>query len=123
MVTETQIQKAIARERKRIAKEQRAADQREKLRDLQRELFKLRTQKTRKIAEGVGSFLKRGGRGIREVARKAAPMIQKQSRLIRQQQLRDDALARKRSKVKKKTKSRPKSGLINSGGVFDNIDF
>ncbi len=90
---------------------------------LNKELFELRHRKLIKAGEKAKRLSKRFGKGILKVGQKsfekAAPLIKKQARLIRDQQLRDDAIERKLAK-RKKPKTIKKSKEF---GVFDNLDF
>ena len=106
-----QILKEIAEQRKRIAKEEVISKRITEKQKLSQQLFEL---KQRKLI-GAGAKAKRlsakFGRGLLKAGQKVAPVIQKQARLIREQQLRDDAIMSKREKSSKKlTKRRKKKG-------------
>ncbi len=149
--TIAEIRKEIAEQRKRIAKEEtvsKAIAEREKLSS---ELFKL---KNRKLI-GAGAKAKRlsgkFGKALLKVGKKVAPVVQKQAKLIREQQLRDDAILRARSKksgkrittvktfvpvkgkgkktlfkkvkVKVRIPKKSKKRSLNNEGIFGNLDF
>jgi len=106
----TQLRREIALQRKRIAKQQSissAISEREKL---SRELFELKNRGLIQAGSKAKRLSARFGRGLLRVGKKVAPVLQKQARLIRDQQLRDDAITRRLSKKTiPKTKRRKKS--------------
>lgn len=125
MVTIEELKKSIVEERKKVKKSQKIDTARiEKIR-LRKELFQLKQRKLI-IASAKGRrLLKRAGKGLLKAGRAAAPIVKKQVKLIREQQLRDEAIERrlsKRSKIKsikiprkkksKKVKSKKKSRTI-----------
>ena len=71
------------------------------------------------------SILKRTGRGLTKAGKIVGPALVKQGRLIRQQQLRDDALALKLRKLKlKEKKYRMKHRKSKrESGLFAQLDF
>ncbi len=118
-----QLEREIALQRKRLGKEQALVSKIEQRNELSRELFELKNQKIIQAGKKVKRLSGRFGRGILRVGKVVGPALQKQARLIREQQLRDDAIAKrigrreppktKRRKVakpkkRKKTKSRKK---------------
>lgn len=83
--------------------------------------FKLRPNL--KTQRKLKSIVSRTGRGLVQIGKRVAPIIKKQARLIRDQQLRDDALARRLSKgkpVKKKKVSKQKSQGLD---LFNDLGF
>jgi len=125
--TISQLRKEITVQRKRIAKEQTLAEKLSEKQKLNKELFML---KNRNLL-GAGAKAKRlsakFGKRILNVGKKAVPLVQKQARLIRDQQLRDDALTRARTKrIPKSSKKNKKKSNINKQndlGMFSNLDF
>ncbi len=121
-----QIRKEIAEQKKRIAKEEdinKAIAEKQKLSS---ELFRLKQRKLIGAGAKAKRISKKFGKALLSVGKKSAPIIKKQARLIRDQQLRDDAIARARSKkqkkiIKKIRKSSPKKK--SDLGVFGNLDF
>lgn len=109
-----QLRREIAVQRKRIGKQRVLSEKIAEKQKLSQELFQL---KNRQLIEAGGKarrLSKRLGRGLLKVGRIVGPKLQKQARLIREQQLRDDAIARRLSKekvpkLKKRKKSRRKS--------------
>lgn len=119
MVTIKQLQRSIAQEREKLGKVRgKEALEIEKSK-LQTELFKLKHRKAIATGGKGARLLRKAGKGILRAGKKVAPVIIKQGRLIREQQLRDDAIARKLAKRKKpKTKKQPQG--FNPLG---NLDF
>lgn len=101
----TQLKREIALQRKRIAKQQSISSIVQERNKLSAELFQLKNQQLIQAGKKARRLSGRLGRGLLKVGRKVAPVLQKQARLIRDQQLRDDALARR---VTPKTISKPK---------------
>ena len=67
--------------------------------------FKLKTKKFKlkpqvKVQKKFKRIAKRTGKGLLKIGKKVTPIVKKQVRLIRQQQLRDEAIERKLSKRK-----------------------
>ncbi len=109
-----QLQREIASQRKRLAKRQTISKALDEKQRLSRELFELKNRGLIEAGSKVRRLSKRFGRGILRVGKKVAPVLQKQARLIREQQLRDDAIARRLSKretpkVKRRKKSSKKT--------------
>ena len=99
-LTIKQLRKGIAREREKLKKAQDIETKRIEMSKLNVELFKLKHRRVI-AASGKGArLLRKAGRGIISIGKKAAPIISKQARLIREQQLRDDAIERKLAKGK-----------------------
>ena len=120
MVTIKELQRSIAKERGELKKAQvMGAKQIEKSK-LSKELFQLKHRKALATSGKAARLLRRAGQGIFKAGKKAAPIIQKQARLIRQQQLRDEALERSLKK-KRKPIIKKKSGV--PGGIFKEFDF
>ena len=120
--TISQLKKEIAEQRRRIAKEQNISKSISEKQELSKQLFQL---KNRKLI-GVGAKAKRlsgkFGKGLLKAGQKAAPIIKKQAKLIRDQQLRDEAIEKARGKRRKKVK-KSKSKKGNQIGIFDSLDF
>lgn len=123
MVTRTktiaQLRREIASQRKRLTKEQSLAERITERNRLSRELFELRNRSLIEAGSKAKRLSKRFGRRLLKVGKVVGPALQKQARLIREQQLRDDAIARrvgraeppkvKRSKkTKKKSRKKPR---------------
>jgi len=108
--TIAQLKREIASQRRRIAKEQLLSEQIGERQKLSKELFELRNRQLIQAGGKAKRLSARFGRGILRVGKKVAPVLQKQARLIREQQLRDDAIARRLSKgTKPKTSKRKKT--------------
>lgn len=119
MVTIKQLQRDIARERKKLGKVRGKETLEIEKSKLKKELFMIQHQKAIAGAGKGARLLRKAGRGILKAGKKAAPVIIKQGRLIREQQLRDDAIARKLAKTKKPKPKKQPQGF----GVFGNLDF
>lgn len=149
--TIAQLKAEIVRQRKRIAQETDVADVIAEKQKLSRTLFQLRNKKLIGFGAKAKRLSKQFGKGVLRAGKIIAPAIQKQAKLIREQQLRDDAIegARKKKlglktkttfkfvKVKGKGKKArfkrvksiikiPKKKPINeqpSDNIFGNFDF
>lgn len=101
MVTIKQLRKQILREKARKEKIKTKLDLEVEKANLQLELKKLQRKPStlRNIA-----IAKRTGRGLKFIGKKAFAAVKKQAILIKEQQLRDEALARKQSGIGKKQK-------------------
>lgn len=121
--TIAQLKREIAQQRKRVAKEEVLAKKISEKQKLSKELFELKNRKligagatAKKNLAAAGSKAKKlsgkFGKALLKAGQKAAPIVKKQAKLIRDQQLRDDAIARKTRKPlkKKKKKSKKKKG-------------
>lgn len=111
MVTLKELQIKLARERKKIGVEENIAKERKAIRKAQAELILSKHRKAIAIGKKAKAISGRFGRALlrtgTKVGKKVGPAIIKQARLIREQQLRDDALERARGKKPtKKTKKR-----------------
>lgn len=124
-------QKSIAQLKREIAQQERAikkaktSPQRDNERIvLQKKLFALKNRKL--IIAGkkakVGSI--KVGKAVLKAGKVIGPALSKQAKLIKQQQLRDDAIARK---VAKRTKIQPKKKRKRTSSqgqsLFGNLDF
>ncbi len=107
MVTLKQLQSQLEKERQRVRREEDKQALILKKEELQSQLFKLKHRKPILAGKKGVRILKKGGQFILKGAKKAAPVIKKQVRLIREQQLRDDALERQRLKQLAKQKVKP----------------
>jgi len=122
-----QLEREIAMQRRRISKEKVLSEKIIQQRKLERELFQLRNKKLLDTGSKAKRLSIKFGKGILSAGKKAVPIIQKQARLIREQQLRDESIAKARMKripklpKKKKKKYRPSNQ--NNPGVFSNLDF
>ena len=124
-----QLKKEIAEEERRIIKEGKIAKSIAEQQELSRKLFALKNKKLIGAGAKAKRISKRFGKSLLRVGQKAGPVIQKQARLIREQQLRDDKIAHARSKKQKKIiktsnksrKSSPKETQDNN--IFGNLDF
>lgn len=103
MVTIKQLQKSIAIEKAKIKKAQEIKAKEIERSRLKSELFKLRYRKSLAQSNKGKRLLRKAGKGIISTTKKVAPIIKKQARLIKDQQLRDDAIAKKLSKKKRKS--------------------
>lgn len=149
--TIAQLKREIVQQRKRIDKETVLSEKIAEQNKLSRQLFELKNRKLIGAGAKAKRLSKAFGRGILRAGKKIAPVVQKQAKLIRDQQLRDDAIARKRAKksgLTKKTKFKfvkvkgkgkkarfkrvksvvkiPKKKPINkqpSDNIFGNLDF
>lgn len=130
-----QLEREIAQQRKQVAKEKQLSQVISRKRELSSELIRLKNR--RLIATGSKSkrLLKRFGKGLlktgSKVGKAIGPAVKKQARLIRDQQLRDDAIFRARQKSAKKisrgptrkTRKKPRSGGGLGSDIFGNLDF
>lgn len=122
--TLAQLRREIASHKMKIAKETKYTQVISERQKLNRELLELKHRKL--IGAGVKAkrLSKRFGKAILNVGKKAAPIIQKQARLIREQQLRDDAIADARlKKSKRKIKRKKFSKENNEYGMFPDLNF
>ncbi len=81
-------------------------------------MFALRNRKALEAKGKAGRILKKAGTGFLKAGKKGISILQKQAKLIRDQQLRDDAIERRLSqkKVKKvKTKKKTKTKKVKRG--------
>ncbi|KKM74219.1 hypothetical protein LCGC14_1402610 [marine sediment metagenome] len=115
----TELKKEIAEQKRKISGEDISSKELSERSKLNKELFELRNRKLIKAGEKAKRLSKRFGRGILKAGQKATPLIKKQIKLIRDQQLRDEAIERKLSKRKKPKKQKKSKGF----NVFDNLDF
>ena len=99
-ITIRELQKSIAEERRKLKKVNIIRSKEIERSKLQKELFQLKHQKAIAGAGKGARLLRRAGRGILKAGRKAAPILSKQARLIREQGLRDEAIVRKLEKTK-----------------------
>ncbi len=109
-----QLKREIKIQKKKIAKQQTISGIISEKQKLSQELFQLKNQRLIEAGKKAKRLSGRFGRGILRVGKKIAPVVKKQARLIRDQQLRDDAIARRVSpktipKPKKRKKSRKRS--------------
>lgn len=119
--TLAQLRREIAEQRKRIFKETSLSQKIAEKQKLSRELFQLKNQKLIGAGAKFKRLSKRFGKGLLKAGQTAAPILKKQARLIRDQQLRDDAIARKTSQgLRKKKKGKSTKSEL---GIFGNLDF
>lgn len=123
VLSESTLRRDIEIEKKRIIKEGIEANKKEKLRNLQSELFRLKNNKQGKVATNVGRFIRKGASKVGVLVKKASPVVKKQVKLIRDQQLRDDAISRQRVKKLKPVKKKKGKIGINKRDIFGNLDF
>lgn len=119
MVSIKELQKSIAEEKLKVKRARTIQNKQIEESKLKKELFMLQHQKAIAGAGKGARLLRKAGKGILKAGKIIAPKIVKQGRLIREQQLRDDAIARKLAKRKKiKPKKQPKTP-----GLFEPLDF
>ena len=136
MTTIKELQKDISEEKKKLIKAKEKEILSIKRSQLRQELFKLKHRKAIAAKGKAERILTKAGKGIIKVGKTAIPIIQKQARLIREQQLRDDALERKlkqgkkevskkskKKKGKKAKKSKKKKSQHQELEIFSPIDF
>lgn len=111
MKTIEELRKSISTERKKLKTEQTKKSMEITKRKLKKELFTLQ----HRIPITLGQ---KGVKLIRKKAKQIAPIIKKQGKLIRDQQLRDEAIQRKLKKIKKPIKKKQ-----SSLGIFEPLDF
>lgn len=117
MVTLKELQNKLAKERRKLLVEEGIAKERKAIRKTQADLILLKHRKAIAIGTKAKAISGRFGRALlrtgTKVGKKVGPAIIKQARLIREQQLRDDAreraLTKKSTKKTKKRKSKRKS--------------
>lgn len=108
--TIAQLKREIASQKEKIAKQRSVTKVISERQKLSRELFELKNQRLIQAGKKAKRLSGRFGRGILRVGKKVAPVVKKQVRLIRDQQLRDDAIARRLDKkTKPKTPRRKKA--------------
>ncbi len=112
MVTIKELQRNIDRERKKLKKAQAISAKDIERIKLRKELFQLKHRRGIASAGKGKRLLIKAGKGLVKVGKKAAPILQKQARLIRDQQLRDDAIARKLKKKKTGTTTKTITKLV-----------
>ncbi len=98
------LRKAIAKEQEKVRETSFISKQAGEKKRLERELFVLRNPKKIETASRIK-------RGFKILATKSFKGLKKQAKLIRDQQLREDALSRKRLKPIKKKKRRERDGF------------
>lgn len=96
--TIAQLKAEIVRQRKRIAQETDVAEVIAEKQKLSRTLFQLRNKKLIGFGAKARRLSKQFGKRVLKAGKIIAPAIQKQAKLIREQQLRDDAIERARAK-------------------------
>ncbi len=131
-LTIKQLQKSIAEEEKKVKKAQGVEAKLIERSQLKKQLFQLKN-KTAITSVGKGKrILQQTGRGLLKAGKTIAPIIKKQAQLIRQQQLRDEAIEKRlksrRKTSKKITKAAIKRGQVksqsdNGMSIFGNLDF
>ena len=84
-------------------------------------MFKLKQRKLTSAGAKAKRLSKRFGKALLKVGKKVAPVVKKQARLIRDQQLRDNRIAAARAK--RKPKVQKKARKSSNQGVFGNLDF
>lgn len=108
--TIAQLKREIAIQRKKVDKQRLLSAKISERQKLSQELFQLKNQGLIQAGKKAKRLSGRFGRGILRVGKKVAPVLSKQARLIRDQQLRDDAIVRRLAKgtkpKKKKTKKK-----------------
>lgn len=117
MVTIKELQRSIDIEKKKLKKAQAISAKEIEKSKLKKELFQLKHRKGIAGAGKTAKLLRKASKGIIKAGEKAAPILKKQARLIRDQQLRDDAIARK---LRKKKKPRKKKQGFN---FMSDLDF
>lgn len=105
--TIAQLRKEIAIQKKKIAKQK-----------LSQELFQLKNERLIQTAKKAKRLSGKFSREILRVGKKVAPVLQKQARLIRDQQLRDDAIYFGRKKLKTKVKKRKTKSKPTTRKIF-----
>jgi len=115
-----QLKKEIAEQKTKIGKQDLYSKRTSETIKLQKQLFELKNRRLIQAGQKAKRLSGRFGRKVLSVGRKVAPVVSKQARLIRDQQLRDAAISRRLSKTKttKRTKKRN-----SSNDVFSNLDF
>lgn len=78
-------------------------------------MFALRNRKALEAKGKAGRILKKAGTGFLKAGKKGISILQKQAKLIRDQQLRDDAIERRLSQKKVKTKKKTKTKKVKRG--------
>lgn len=149
--TIAQLKREIASQKNIISKEQKFSDIISEKQKLSRQLFELRNRRLIGAGSKARRLSKRLGKTLLNIGKKVAPIIKKQAKLIREQQLRDDALTMARLKkrnplqtktiekfvpikrkgkktlfkrVKTKVKfSKPIIKKQDNQGIFGNLDF
>jgi len=95
MVSIEDLKKDIAERKKKLIKAKEKEILRLQKRELQRELITIKSRRVIAAGQKAKRILGKAGTGLLKAGKKIAPILKKQARLIRDQQLRDDAIARK----------------------------
>ena len=105
MVTLEELKKSIREERTKVKKAQIGEALEIKRSRLKKELFDLKHRKALAVRGKSFRLLKKAGKGLFKAGKLATPVIKKQIKLIREQQLRDEAIEKRLSeRIKVKTK-------------------
>jgi len=104
--TIAQLNKEIAEQRKRISREQILSKKIAEKQKLSQQLFELKNRKFIGFKAKAKRLSRKFGKRILKAGKTIAPAVQKQARLIRDQQLRDDAIEKARRKRAKKGKTK-----------------
>lgn len=110
-----QLKREIAEQQKKISTQELSSTKTSEKIKLQRQLFELKNQRLIQAGKKAKRLSGRFGRGLLAIGKKAVPIVKKQARLIRDQQLRDDAIARRLEKGKTKKVTRTVTTLVPIG--------
>ncbi len=130
MVSTKELQRKIEAKKKKLLEARKKELLRLQKVKLQKELLELRTRNLRKAGQKSQKFFKEAGKLVSKSIEKATPIVKKQIRLIREQQLRDDAIARRLSgnktstpKKRKKKKAKQRQIPKQESEIFSPLDF
>ena len=120
--TIAELKSEIAEQQKKISKQKLSSSKTSETIKLQRQLFELKNKRLIEAGKKAKRLSERFGRELLAAGKKAVPIVKKQAKLIREQQLRDDAITKRLKKRKPSKKSKPRKRTLSSD-VFSNLDF
>lgn len=110
-----QLKREIAEQQKRISSRKLSSEKTSERIKLQRQLFELRNARLISAGKKAKRLSSKFGRGLLAAGKKAIPIVKKQTRLIREQQLRDEAIEKRLKKGKSTTKTITKFVPLKKG--------
>ena len=127
MVTLEELKKSISEERKKVKKAQAGEALEIERSRLKKELFDLKHRKAIAVRGKGFRLLRKASKGLFKAGKLATPIVKKQIKLIREQQLRDEAIERRLSKGKiakpKKKKFKKVKSKVKKKSRSITIDF
>ncbi len=125
MVSKKDLEERLAARQKKVLEQKRRELERLEKAKLRSDILKLRTRNIAKAGRKSQKFFKEAGKVVSKQVKKATPIVKKQIKLIREQQLRDEAIERQQRKKAGRTKKKvvPKKSLKQDLGIFTPLDF